>query len=271
MPNRGALTSARTCDIERPRRRISTSTSSGPWGTWATKVVCAVRRVCVRVGHCVGHGSDRQGRDNPSLWHLGQVPRRIKGDPIGALAAPDDVGECTAHQRILHHARRPCRLDPAAGRRPPNGGRIWGGEDRRYAQLPAREWALARALTDHRSGTDGRFEGSVLIAEARPGQNPPFGPRGTLRRGGHVALRKPCRAGVSYSRPCSAGERRASCCTSPTEHPSSTSTFGAGRGEAFTSAATTTMRSSPWPGQLARWKSVGESVARRRTTMLSPF
>lgn len=53
-------------------------------------------------------------------------------------------------------------------------------------------WTLARDLTDHRSGTDGRFEGSVLIAEARPGQNPPFGPRarydeeGTLHFGSHV-------------------------------------------------------------------------------------
>ena len=68
----------------------------------------------IRVGHCVGHGSDRQGRDNPSLWHLGQVPGRIKGDPIGVLAAPDDVGERTTHQCILHHACRPCRLDPAS-------------------------------------------------------------------------------------------------------------------------------------------------------------
>ncbi len=53
-------------------------------------------------------------------------------------------------------------------------------------------WTLTRALTDHRSGTDGRFEGSLVIAEAQPDQNCPLGPRarydeeGTLRFGDHV-------------------------------------------------------------------------------------
>jgi hypothetical protein len=58
----------------------------------------------VRVVDGVGHGPDSQGRDDPSLWHLGQIPGRIERHPVSALTAPDDVGERTAHRSILHHA-----------------------------------------------------------------------------------------------------------------------------------------------------------------------
>lgn len=53
-------------------------------------------------------------------------------------------------------------------------------------------WTLERFVTDHRSGMDGRFEGSVVIAEAHTDQNHPFDRRacydetGTLHFGGHV-------------------------------------------------------------------------------------
>jgi hypothetical protein len=54
------------------------------------------------------------------------------------------------------------------------------------------QWTLERFLTDHRSGTDGRFEGRVSIAGAPSGQSAGSGPRahyeevGTLRFGRHV-------------------------------------------------------------------------------------
>src|SRR5580692_1012137 len=55
------------------------------------------------------------------------------------------------------------------------------------------KWTLERVLRDHRSGTDGRFEGSatVTIVEAPSAGNASDGPRaryeeaGTLRFGGH--------------------------------------------------------------------------------------
>jgi hypothetical protein len=53
-------------------------------------------------------------------------------------------------------------------------------------------WTLERVVTDHRSGTDGRFEGNVVIAEAQSDRNHPFDRRarydetGTLHFGGHV-------------------------------------------------------------------------------------
>jgi hypothetical protein len=39
----GLVTSARRWDMDRPRRSSSTSTVTGPWATWAAKVVCSVR------------------------------------------------------------------------------------------------------------------------------------------------------------------------------------------------------------------------------------
>ncbi len=39
----GLATSARSWDIDRPRRRSSTSIETGPSATWATKAVCRVR------------------------------------------------------------------------------------------------------------------------------------------------------------------------------------------------------------------------------------
>ena len=53
------------------------------------------------------------------------------------------------------------------------------------------QWTVERFLTDHRSGTDGRFEGSVTISEAPSGQSAGSGARahyeevGTLRFGSH--------------------------------------------------------------------------------------
>jgi Family of unknown function (DUF6314) len=53
------------------------------------------------------------------------------------------------------------------------------------------QWSLERSLTDHRSGTDGRFEGIVTVAGAPPGQIAADGPRarydeaGTLHFGNH--------------------------------------------------------------------------------------
>lgn len=54
------------------------------------------------------------------------------------------------------------------------------------------QWTVERFLTDHRSGTDGRFEGSVSIAGTPSGQNAGLGPRaryeevGTMRFGRYV-------------------------------------------------------------------------------------
>jgi hypothetical protein len=54
------------------------------------------------------------------------------------------------------------------------------------------KWTPERFLTDHRSGTDGRFEGSVSIAGAPSGQSAGFGTKaqyeevGTMRFGRHV-------------------------------------------------------------------------------------
>jgi hypothetical protein len=53
------------------------------------------------------------------------------------------------------------------------------------------QWSLERLLTDHRSGTDGRFEGSVTIVEAPSGSSAGFGVRahydetGTIRFGNY--------------------------------------------------------------------------------------
>jgi hypothetical protein len=53
-------------------------------------------------------------------------------------------------------------------------------------------WTLERLLMDHRSGTDGRFEGDAVIVEVQPDLNRTLGPRarydesGTLRFGRHV-------------------------------------------------------------------------------------
>jgi Family of unknown function (DUF6314) len=53
-------------------------------------------------------------------------------------------------------------------------------------------WTLERVLTDHRSGTDGRFGGTAVIAQAQSGQKGPLDPRarydedGTLRFGRHT-------------------------------------------------------------------------------------
>jgi len=54
------------------------------------------------------------------------------------------------------------------------------------------KWTLERVLTDYRSRTDGRFEGSATIARAQSGQDSALGTRahydekGTLRFGRHV-------------------------------------------------------------------------------------
>jgi hypothetical protein len=53
------------------------------------------------------------------------------------------------------------------------------------------KWTLERSLRDHRSGTDGRFEGSAAIVQAPSGGKAGDGPRarydeaGTLRFGRH--------------------------------------------------------------------------------------
>jgi hypothetical protein len=54
------------------------------------------------------------------------------------------------------------------------------------------QWTLERFLTDHRSGTDGRFEGSATINRSSSGQSAGFGTRahyeevGTMHFGRHV-------------------------------------------------------------------------------------
>ena len=54
------------------------------------------------------------------------------------------------------------------------------------------QWTVERLLTDHRSGTDGRFEGSVRIVGPPSGQSALRGPRalyeeaGTIRFGTYV-------------------------------------------------------------------------------------
>jgi hypothetical protein len=54
------------------------------------------------------------------------------------------------------------------------------------------KWTLERFLTDHRSGTEGRFEGNVTIEAAQSSPNPALSTRarydesGTLRFGTHV-------------------------------------------------------------------------------------
>jgi hypothetical protein len=54
------------------------------------------------------------------------------------------------------------------------------------------KWTLERFLTDHRSGTEGRFEGSVTIdgaqssPNATPGTQARYNEAGTLRFGIHV-------------------------------------------------------------------------------------
>jgi Family of unknown function (DUF6314) len=49
------------------------------------------------------------------------------------------------------------------------------------------QWTLERLLTDHRSGTDGRFEGSVAITgmPSGPGSRAHYDEAGTLCFGGH--------------------------------------------------------------------------------------
>jgi hypothetical protein len=59
----------------------------------------------IRVGHRIGHGTDGEGRDDPSLWHLDQVPGRIELGPIGRFASPDDAGKRTAARAVILHHR----------------------------------------------------------------------------------------------------------------------------------------------------------------------